>query len=99
MASTTELSAGGVIVWQFEKKYSDCNQWVDMTEEQSQLLEQKLKDGVFVVQYDWIVGPGSTWHYVIDFNKMTQVNETTGTTRRVRRIRIAPETPGHLIES
>ena len=68
-----------------------------MAEEQCQFLEQKAAAGVFHVEYDWVVDEQKTWHYVIDLEKMTQRNETTGTTRRIRRLRIAPEAPCDMI--
>ena len=63
----------------------DQGLWQDM-EPDWNVLHEEQHQGNFNFQYDHQVSPGVTNRYHVNFDQMIQHNESSGTTRNIRRI-------------
>ena len=85
------------LIWQVEV-CSESGLWKDMDSEWGRVLSEfyaefyaKNPDIQKLLQFDSpliILGKVTYCHYVVDFQKCLQTNETTGTTRKIRKVQM-----------
>jgi hypothetical protein len=73
------------VVWQYRN--SDDTAWKSMDENYSSLHESQKKEGVHVFEYDVQYCHGTkNYHYIVDLDAKTQLNEKTGKVRAIRQL-------------
>ena len=89
LAARPTTSSGGVIQWQTwieETKFG--HQWADYLDEENLALDAAFQTEKRPVTLGI---PPESW--TVDLNRMMQVNDTTGTERRIRRLVKLPTLP------
>jgi len=73
-------------IWQYEELYPWGAFWSDMSPRYSNEHEKSYQANAGSYEYKVFFHDGSSYHYVVDFTKNTQLNKDTGTVFNIRRI-------------
>ena len=75
--------------WQYQADGGDG--WKTMPDFYSQLHEQEYQASAKRFEYDVPYAKGTkSYHYIVNFEAMTQTNERKGTVRKIRRWALVP---------